>query len=323
MLRTPYYGSLAALAALICGPAAAENWNIATPYADGVFHTENIRQFAADVDAATKGGLKITVHSNGALVKHPSIKRSVQDGVVQMGEVLISLLENEDPLYGVDAVPFLASSYPEAWKLYAAQKPALEAKLAEEGLKLLYTVAWQPQSFYTKDPVTKVEDLAGKRFRTYNAATARLAELLKSVPAQIETPEIPQAFSTGMVEAMITSPATGVSSQAWDFVKNYTQVNAWVPKNMVFVSQEAFDDLDADAQKALLDAAAQAEARGWKRSEELMVSLTQQLADKGMAVAEPTAELKAALTAIGNTMTEEWLAKAGDVGNGVVATYRQ
>jgi TRAP-type C4-dicarboxylate transport system substrate-binding protein len=322
-MRAIYVGPLAACAALACSAAFAETWNIATPYGDTVFHTENVRQFAADVEAATKGDLKITVHSGGALVKHPSIKRAVQDGVVQMGEVLVSLLENEDPIYGVDAVPFLASSYPEAWKLYAAQKSALEAKLAGEGLKLLYTVPWQPQSFYTKEPVSKIEDLAGKRFRTYNAATARLAELLKSVPAQIETPEIPQAFSTGMVEAMITSPATGVSSQAWDFVKNYTEVNAWVPKNMVFVSQESFDDLDADAQKALMDAAAKAEERGWKRSEELKVSLTQQLADKGMAVAEPTPALKASLATIGETLTAEWLAKAGEVGASVIAAYRK
>lgn len=322
-MRTLIVGSLAAGAALACSAAFADSWNIATPYPDSVFHTENIRQFASEIDAATKGGLKITVHSNGSLVKHPSIKRAVQDGVVQMGEVLVSLLENEDPLYGVDAVPFLASSYPEAWKLYAAQKAALEAKLAKEGLKLLYTVAWQPQSFFTKEPVTKVEDLAGKRFRTYNAATARLAELLKSVPAQIESPEIPQAFSTGMVEAMITSPATGVSSQAWDFVKNYTEVNAWVPKNMVFVSQEAFEELDAAAQKAVLDAAAKAETRGWKRSEELKVALEKQLADKGMTVAQPTPALKASLATIGETMTAEWLAKAGETGKAVVDAYRK
>ncbi len=322
-MRTIFVGSLAASAALVCSAAFADSWNIATPYPDSVFHTENIRQFASEIDAATKGGLKITVHSNGSLVKHPSIKRAVQDGVVQMGEVLVSLLENEDPIYGVDAVPFLASSYPEAWKLYAAQKAALEAKLAKEGLKLLYTVAWQPQSFFTKEPVTKVEDLAGKRFRTYNAATARLAELLKSVPAQIESPEIPQAFSTGMVEAMITSPATGVSSQAWDFVKNYTEVNAWVPKNMVFVSQEAFEELDAAAQKAVLDAAAKAETRGWKRSEELKVALEKQLADKGMTVAQPTPALKASLATIGETMTAEWLAKAGETGKAVVEAYRK
>jgi TRAP-type C4-dicarboxylate transport system substrate-binding protein len=310
-----------ALCTLAVTGARAADWSMATPYGDTVFHTQNIRQFADDVKAATKGDLNINVYSGGSLIKHPSIKESVQDGVVQAGEVLMSLLENEDPIYGVDAVPFLATSYDDAAKLWKASRPVIEKKLADDGLKLLFAVPWQPQGLYTKMPVTKAEDLAGKKFRTYNAASARLAQLLKAVPAQIETPDIPQAFATGLVDAMVTSPATGVSSQAWDFVKNYTDVQAWVPKNMVFVSQEAFDALSADDQKAVLEAAAKAEERGWKTSEESKGTLTQQLADHGIAVAEPSDALKASLAAIGKTMTSEWLAKAGDAGKQVIDAY--
>lgn len=310
-----------ALCALAVTGAQAADWSMATPYGDTVFHTQNIRQFADDVKAATKGDLNINVYSGGSLIKHPSIKESVQDGVVQAGEVLMSLLENEDPIYGVDAVPFLATSYADAAKLWKASRPVIEKKLADDGLKLLFAVPWQPQGLYTKSPVAKAEDLAGKKFRTYNAASARLAQLLKAVPAQIETPDIPQAFATGLVDAMVTSPATGVSSQAWDFVKNYTDVQAWVPKNMVFVSQEAFDALSADDQKAVLDAAAKAEERGWKTSEESKGTLTQQLADHGIAVAEPSDALKASLADIGKTMTTEWLAKAGDAGKQVIDAY--
>ena len=302
--------------------ATAQQWNMATPYSDAVFHTENVRAFAADVADATGGGFEITVHSGGSLIPHPSIKRSVQDQVVEIGEVLISLLQNEDPLFGLDAIPFLATSYDQAWALWAASRPAVEDALAEDGLVLLYAVPWQPQGFYTTVALSGGDDLSGLRFRTYNAATARMAELLGSVATQVETPEIPQAFATGMVEAMVTSSATGVSSQAWDFVDYFTEVNAWLPKNMVVVNRRSFDRLDEAARTALLEAAAAAESRGWQMSEDLNASLIAQLVDNGLTVEAPTPALVGTLDVIGNMMTGEWLDATGATGQAIIDAYR-
>lgn len=320
--RTPV--RVAALALGLTLPvtaATATEWTMATPYADAVFHTENVRAFAADVEEATGGDLTITVNSGGSLIPHPSIKRSLQDGIIQIGEVLMSLLENENALYGVDAIPFLATGYDDARALWEASRQPIAEILADEGLVLLYAVPWQPQSFYTAEPVTAVADFDGLRMRTYNTATARMAELLGATPTQVETPEIPQAFSTGMVDAMITSPATGVSSQAWDFVDHFTEVRAWLPKNMVVVSAAALGALDADTRAAVVEAAARAEERGWARSEELMVSLTETLAENGMTVTEPSAELMADLQAIGATMAAEWAENAGEAGAAILEAY--
>src|SRR5438105_12659719 len=131
--------AVAALALGFAGVATAQTkWDLPAAYSPGNFHTENLVQFADDVDKASGGKLKITVHSNASLFKAPEIKRAVQGAQAQAGEILLVNFENENPLFGIDGVPFLATSYGEALKLYRASKKVLEEKLANQGVKLLY-----------------------------------------------------------------------------------------------------------------------------------------------------------------------------------------
>ncbi len=312
-----------AVAATLAAPAAAQTkWDMPTPYGDTVFHTANIIQFAEDVRTATGGSLDITVHSAGSLFGHPEIKDSVRQGLAPIGEILLSRLENEDPVFGVDSIPFLAASYDDAAKLWEASKPAVEAKLAEQGLTLLFAVPWPGQSLYLKEEVTEVGQMQGVAFRAYNAATERLATLMGAVPTQVEAGDIPTAFSTGRVAAMITSPSTGVSSQAWDYTSVYIDTQAWLPKNVVFVNTDAFNALSDDEKAAVMAAAATAETRGWEMSKAETETQIKALADNGMTVVQPSEALAASLQQIGATMTDEWLAKAGDAGKAIVDAYR-
>ena len=292
-----------------------------TPYGDSVFHTQNIQQFAEDVAAATEGEVEITVHSAGSLYAHPEIKDSVRRGLAPIGEVLMSRLANEDPVFAVDSIPFLASSYDEGRALWAASRPLVEEKLAAQGLTLLFAVPWPGQSIYTEAPVNSTADLQGAAFRAYNAATERLAQLMGAVPTQLETGDIPTAFATGRVAAMITSPSTGVSSQAWDFTSHYTDTQAWLPKNMVIVNSGVFDALPDDQRQAILDAAAEAETRGWEMSAEETAAKMATLEENGMTVSAPSETLSAELAEIGATMTQEWLESAGDEGKQVIDAY--
>ena len=303
-------------------PAAAANWDMPTPYGDSVFHTQNIMQFAEDVAAATDGAVEITVHSAGSLYAHPEIKDSVRRGLAPMGEVLMSRLANEDPIFAVDSIPFLASSYDEAEALWEASRPLVEEKLAAQGLTLLFAVPWPGQSLYSQAPVTSTSDLEGASFRAYNAATERLAQLMGAVPTQVEAGDIPTAFATGRVDAMITSPSTGVSSQAWDFTSHYTDTQAWLPKNMVIVNTQMFEALPEDQRTAILDAAATAETRGWEMSAAETEEKIATLKENGMTVSQPTEDLSAELAEIGETMTAEWLEEAGDEGQQVIEAYR-
>jgi TRAP-type C4-dicarboxylate transport system substrate-binding protein len=312
-----------ALVALMAGGAQAANWDMPTPYPDGNFHTINIKQFADDVKAATGGKLEISVKSAGSLIKHPEIKNAVRGGQVPIGEFLLSLLANENPLFEADSVPFLANNYDAALKLWRAQKPLVEKAFAKQNLVVLFSVPWPPQGIYSKKPLNSMDDLKGLKFRAYNTATQRIAQLAHAVPTQIEAADVAAAFATGRVEAMITSPSTGADTKAWDYVSYYYNTQAWLPKNIVVVNKAAFAALDKATQDAVLDAAKKAETRGWAASKEETAKKTKVLADNGMKVLEPSDKLKAGFAAIGKTMTDEWAKKAGADGKALLEAYRK
>ncbi|TDH34276.1 C4-dicarboxylate ABC transporter substrate-binding protein [Pseudohoeflea suaedae] len=303
--------------------AAETTWDMPVPYGDTNFHTQNVVQFADDIKSATGGELAITVHSNGSLFKHPDIKNAVRNGLAQIGEVLGSRLSNEDPVFGLDSIPFLATSYDDAKKLYDASRDEIAAKLDAQGLVLLYSVPWPPQGIYTKKEIKTVDDLKGLKMRAYNAATEKLAQLAGAIPTQVEVPDLPTAFSTGRVEAMITSPSTGANSQVWDYLSHYSDAQAWLPRNMVFVNKAAFEALPEEQQQAVRDAAAAAEARGWEASKKETEDKTQELKDNGITVTAPSPELRDGLAAFGETMTEEWAASAGESGQAILDAYKQ
>lgn len=314
----------AAVAALYGATAQAQTtWDLPTNYADSAFHTRNIVQFAQDVDKATGGSLKIVVHPGGTLIKHAGIKLAVHEGKVPAGEILISLAADEAPVYGVDSIPFLATGYDGARKLYAAQKPFLEKQLAKEGLMLLFSVPWPPQGIYAKREINSVEDLKGLKFRSYNSMTRRVAELAGAMPIQIEVPDLPAAFASGRVDVMITSASSGVQSKAEEYLSYYIDTQAWLPRNMVFANKAAFEKLSVVEQKAIVEAAAAAEQRGWKASIEEMTVKTNALRAAKIIVLPPSDALKTGLTKIGDTIAREWATSAGADGEAMLATYRK
>jgi TRAP-type C4-dicarboxylate transport system substrate-binding protein len=314
--------ALALPAILPRGAAAQTVWNMPTPYGDGNYHTQNIRTFVDAVAAATNGGLRITVHSNGSLFPHPQIKRNVRQGLAPIGEVLISLHANEAPIYGIDSVPFLVANFAEARRLYAASKAALEARLAEEEMTLLFSVAWPPQGLFARQLITSVDDLRGNRFRTYNPGTARIAAIAGATPVQVEAADLSTAFATGRVQTTITSAATGVDTRIWEFTTHYHDLQAWIPRNMVIVNRRMFQALPAAQQAALREAADAAETRGWEAAARETGARTQILRDNRMTVVEPAPALRDGLRRIGAQIAQEWEASAGDMGRQVLARFR-
>jgi TRAP-type transport system periplasmic protein len=314
----------AALSCCLAFAAGAQTkWDMPTAYPPTNFHTENIAQFVADVDKATGGKLKITVHSNASLFKANEIKRAVQTEQAQIGEVLISAFSNEDPIYGVDSIPFLATSYADAEKLWKASKKALSDRFAKQGMRVLYAVPWPPQGIYSNKPLNTIADMKGLKMRTYNPATSRIAELSGAQPVTIQAAELAQAMATGAVNANITSGATGFDSKAWEQVKYFYDAQAWLPKNIVFVNEKAFTALDKPTQDAVLKAAAEAEARGWKLSQEKTKWYLEQLAKNGMSVAPPSPAFAADLKKVGETMTGEWIKQAGADGQAIVDAFKK
>ena len=317
-----FSGTLAALT-LGAGAAAQTKWDLPAAYPAGNFHTENLMQFAKDVDAASGGKLKITVHANASLFKANEIKRAVQSEQVQAGEFILSGAANEAPIFGVDSIPFLATSYADSKRLDDASRAALTKTLAAQGIKLLYTVPWPPQSLYSAKPVGALKDLKGTKMRAYNPATSFIANAVGAQPVTIQLAELPAALATGGVDNFLTSSASGVDSKLYESVKYFYAVAAWLPRNAVVVNQKAFDSLDKPAQEAVLQQAAAAEQRGWKASEQKDGEYLRELAAKGMKI-DPAAEgLKKELKSIGDQMTADWVKVAGADGKAVIDAFNR
>ena len=309
--------------ALSAAAQAQTKWDLPAAYPATNFHTVNLQQFADDIDKASSGKLKITVHANASLFKLPEIKRAVQGGQAQIGEILLSAYQNEWIIFGADGLPFLADSYDEAMKLWRAQKPLLDKKLGEQGMVVLYSVAWPPQGIYTKKPLASAADLRGVKWRAYSPATSRIAELVGAQPVTVQAAEFAQALATGVVESTMTSGATGVDSKLFEHLKFYYDTQAWLPKNAVIVNKAAFDALDAPTRAAVTKAAADAEARGWAASRKVNVDTLERLKANGMQVLPPSPQLKADMAKVGETMLKEWVDRAGADGKALLDAYRK
>ncbi len=307
-----------ASALVLSTAVSAERWDVATGFPEGNFQTQNVYYFGEQLEELTGGAITLQVHSGMSLYRQPEIKQAVATGQIPMGEILLSAYGNEDPFFEADSIPFLASGYDEAWELYQVQRPFVEERLERQGVKLLYSVAWPGTGFYTTYPVDDISDLSGERMRAYNSATSRLAEHLGATPTTVEQVEAPQAFSTGVISAMITSPVTGVNTQSWDFIDYFTDLSAWHNKNFVIMNLRTFNSLDEETQQAILTAAERAEKRGWEESRKAAKSAVETLAEHGMQVNEPSEQLMEDFRAIGTLMIEEWLDRAGSDGQALV-----
>jgi TRAP-type C4-dicarboxylate transport system substrate-binding protein len=303
--------------------AQAQTWDLPSAYAPANFHTVNLEKFAAGVKNATGGKLVIKVHSGASLYKATEIKRAVQTGQVPIGEILMTLLSNENSVFAADGLPFLANSYEAARKLAAVQRPQVEKVLDAQGLKLLFWVPWPPQGLMAPKEINGVADMAGLNFRAYDKHTARLGELVKARPVTIQAAEVAQALATGKINSLIASAQSATDYKAWESLKYFYDVQAWLPKNMVIVNKASFNALDKATQDALLAEARKAEEAGWAASRETAEATKKILATNGMKVQPGSDKLVAELGKVGQQMLEDWLSEASPEGKAVVSAYRK
>lgn len=322
-LKATAGAAMLASASLVAGAATAQTtWNMPVRSNTQNYMTQNVMEFVEDIAENTGEEIRIEVHPEDALVRQPDILRAVQTQQVELGEYLMSMQSNLSPIFAVDAIPFLAVGYEANRKLAEAARPAIEAELAERGLKLAFIQSWPRQGIYVDKEVDTLADFEGVTMRAYNPSTARLAELMGATPVTVQQAEVPQAFSTGVVEAMITSPTTGIDTQAWDFVSHFYDVEAFITWNIVVMNQSVFEALPPEQQQAVEDAAAAAEDRAWENAPSITEEQIQTLADNGMTIEKPSEEMLVELQQIGETMLNEWLESAGETGQEIVERYR-
>jgi TRAP-type C4-dicarboxylate transport system substrate-binding protein len=309
-------------ALIVAGAAHAQTtWKLATGYRAETFHTQNLQQFAQDVQQATGGQLKIDVHPNNSLVKLGDIPQAVQGGKVEAGETIMTSLVKDMPIASADSVPFVVGSYADAHRMWELQRPLIEKHFAQRGLKVLYAVPWPPQGLFSNKPITRKEDFAGTKMRTYNQTTVRIAELLKAVPVDVAMVEVNKAISEGRMDNMITSAVTGVENQVWGPIKYYYEINAWFPKNIVFVNMKSFNALKPAARTAVVAAAASAEQRGWVKSEAIMAESTNELRAHGIKVDRVPREFEQEFKRLGEKFSREWVRSVGNEANQIFIPY--
>jgi TRAP-type C4-dicarboxylate transport system substrate-binding protein len=311
----------AIFAATLSSAAMAEKWDMPMAYSDSNFHTQNGKAFAEAVTLATSGNLEIIVHGGGSLFKGNEIKRAIQTGQAPIGERLLSAHQNEEALFGMDSIPFLATSYEASDQLWKIAKPQLESIMDEQNLVLLYSVPWPAQGLYFKKEINSVADAKGIKFRGYNAATNELSRMMGMNPVQIEAAELVQALATGVAEGFVSSGSTGYDRKVWEHLTHFYDVQAWLPRNYVFANKDAWNDLDKSTQNIVKGVAMMAEAAGTAKSEQLMNWYLSQLAANGMKVQPPGDQFKGELDKIGAEMTTTWIEKAGPDGKKLVDSF--
>jgi TRAP-type C4-dicarboxylate transport system substrate-binding protein len=314
--------TLSALALTATLAQAQVKWDLPSGYGANTFQVQNLEYFAQEVDKASGGKLKITVHPGASLFKANEIKRAVQTNQTQIGEFILSGASNENALFGIDSIPFLATTYADAKKLNDISNPYLEKLLASQGMKLLYAVPWPGQSLYSTKAISSFQDLKGTKMRAYNPATTRIAEYVGAQPVTIQLAELGQALATGTVDNFLTSSASGVDSKLYEHAKYFYDVNAWLPRNALVVNLKAFNALDKVTQDLVVKVATAAQARGWKESERIDDEYVKTLESKGMTIDRGSEGLKRELKVIGGRMTAEWLRQAGDDGKAALDAYR-
>jgi TRAP-type C4-dicarboxylate transport system substrate-binding protein len=310
--------ALAAARGIAAAPAVTWKW--ASGYRADSFHGCNLSQFAADVEAATEGALRIDLLA-GNPVPMARIPTAVQDGQLQGGEVILTGLGGEIPAAAADAVPFIVHSYDDAWRLWQAQRPPIEREFQRRGLRGLYAVPWPPQGLYSARPITAVQDLHGLRMRTYNATTVRIAEMVGAQAVDVPMVEVSQALAEGRIDAMLTSAVTGVEARVWERLKFYYEIKAWFPKNIVMVSQAALDGLAPAHRNAVLEAARQAEPRGWAACKTAARESLDELRRQGMQVEPAPLQLRQGLRRLGERLSLEWLRDVGPQANAIFVPY--
>jgi TRAP-type C4-dicarboxylate transport system substrate-binding protein len=301
--------------------AAGIEINVATAYAADSFQTVNLQQYADEVAKATDGKVLLKVHPAGKLLKPTEIYSGVRNGKAEGGEVIMSSLAKEHPLFGMDALPFIVSGYPDARRMWDISRPAIAKVLSGHGLQLLYAVPWPPQNLYSKQQINSMKDFKGLRMRVYNPASERISQLVGATPVTIQVVDLTSAIAEGKLDLMLTSSWTGVDTKAWSNLRYYYQVNAWFPKNMVFISKKIFDQLDAETQKKLMNAAEVAEQRGWKLSQSTDREFENQLIANKIQVSAMDPYIRRYLDRIGENLAREWLKQAGNDELNVLLKY--
>ncbi len=321
-LKRITYASAALGVATVCQVASAQvAWDLATGYPETSFHVKNLRVFASDVSERTNGQVKITVHSAGALVKAPEIRKAVMEGKLALGEVFGPSMGQVHPVFALDAVPLLSTSYVNSRKLWNLSRPLAEKKAVDLNIVLLYSVAWPPQGLFSDKEIRSVADLKGVKLRENSPSVKRLGEILGAETVLVETPDLAAAVQGGKITAVFTSAAQGIDTRIWEKLPWFYPANAWQPRNIVLINRKKLEELPSAQRDAVIRAAAAAEERGWAMSERNAADTLKALKDTGAKIGNIDGSLRTRLDRAGSALVADAMKSADPELLGVLSNF--
>ena len=305
--------------------ASAETaWDLPLAWPAGNFHVKNAEVFAEKVAEVTGGEVQITVHPGGSLgFKGPEMLKSIRDGLVPIGDVLLNQQVGEAPFLGIESVPYLASGYEEIAALHEFSRPVYEEIAAEFNQKILYMVPWPGQAVYSKNEIVTLDDVQGLKLRVVDKNGLDYMNALGGAPRQMPWGEVVPALASGAIEGVTTSSSSGVDGKFWEFLGFMNRFNWQSASNMMNVNLDAWNALSPEHQEAIETLAAELEAEFWDVSRAEDEEKLKTLADNGVKITEPTDELRAQLLETAKPMWQAFIDEAGPRADEVIAAYRE
>jgi len=291
-------------------------------YGANNFHTKGAEQFSSLVKNYSKGSIDIVVHAGSSLIKGNPLK-AVKDGTVAMTDMFIPFTSGGGKVFGISALPFIAQSYDDAYRLYQISKPAYEKTAKKWNQKLLYSVTWPPSGFYSNKAMTSIDDFKGAKTRTYDKNSAAFVNQAGGNAVALPWGEVYSSLRTGMVNSVVTSSASGKDGKFWEVLNNFTKINYAYPLQAVTINLDYWNSLSKDQKAAMLKAANEIEKSQWEASKEENKIAIETLRKNGMVVSESSPKLKAQLDKIANNLLEKYLDDANSQIKNIFKEYRK
>jgi TRAP-type C4-dicarboxylate transport system substrate-binding protein len=300
-----------AAAAFVWSPtASAVNLDLSEVLPEANYGTQNVKRFASEVETATGGAVKIKVHAGGALgFKGPEHLRVVRDGLAPMADVLGSQQIGDEPLFGLENVPFLVTSMDELKVLHKYWRPAIEKVAAKYNQKFLYYVPSPKQYMYLKVKVNTVDALQGIKIRGADKTTVDTMKAIGMAGIQIPWGELIPALASGRVAGVATSATSGVDGKFWEFLKYIYPSNHTWGSNIVSINLDAWNKIAPEHQKAIVALAQKLEPTFWDVARDKDLESVAKMKANGMEVAEIPAAMFASIQGKTKSMLDDYLGR--------------
>ncbi len=222
--------------------------------------------FADEVNKRTNGEVEIKIFWSEALGKANENLSLMQKGAVEMGAMSPAYFPTQLPFHTApNSLPMAMLTVTQAnalMKRLMAEVPAFAAEAKANGVRTLFFHHLNPYLLVSKEPLTNLQALKGKKIRTWGTDMPRMAQAQGMTPVTLSLPEIYEGLGRGVVDAAPFSVDLVVAYKIYEVAKNISEVTLWLgPSWGVWIGEPAWQKLSPQHQKVMLDVATEASQR--------------------------------------------------------------